>query len=150
MSIEPGEDVFDVYMSTYLYAIETKDNFRSIALPSFISPVIFTIVEDSKPSSYSIVHSHRQPLRPEVRTYCSIKYRTVNDEGTMSTKKRQLEVITDPVKFLADFGFHQSCCSYCQKTVDELDGKLMQCGKCKKIYFCSIEVRRYDDDNNYA
>jgi hypothetical protein len=58
----------------------------------------------------------------------------------MSVAQAKME-LNDKEKTLSTYMFKESCCTFCQKTMDELDGKLMQCGKCKKVYFCSREVR---------
>jgi hypothetical protein len=57
-----------------------------------------------------------------------------------STKKRNLKIMNSDA-MLRVFGFQQSICSFCQKSMDDLNGKLMQCGKCRDVYFCSYKVR---------
>jgi hypothetical protein len=54
-------------------------------------------------------------------------------------------IVTAPTKTKQDamlqvFGFKQSECSFCMKSIDELNGLLMQCGKCRDVYFCSKQV----------
>jgi hypothetical protein len=61
----------------------------------------------------------------------------------MSVAQAKME-LNDKEKTLSMYMFKESCCTFCQKTMDELDGKLMQCGKCKKVYFCSREVRLHN------
>lgn len=39
---------------------------------------------------------------------------------------------------LEDWGFSSDKCHYCGISSKEIDNLLMQCGKCKKVYYCSI------------
>jgi MYND finger len=43
----------------------------------------------------------------------------------------------DSAKTLKLWGFTESCCRKCQVSNSKIGGKLMQCGKCRKAYYCS-------------
>ncbi len=58
----------------------------------------------------------------------------------MSAKVKPRVETSKRDEFLSVFGFKQSSCTFCHKTIDELNGMLMQCGKCKQVYFCSAGV----------
>ena len=45
---------------------------------------------------------------------------------------------------LAKWGFDKDYCMRCQKSNEEIAGLLMQCGKCKKVYYCSLKC--FNDD----
>ena len=45
---------------------------------------------------------------------------------------------------LAKWGFEKNYCFKCNKHNSELDGLLMQCGKCKKAYYCGMKCFNAD------
>lgn len=38
---------------------------------------------------------------------------------------------------IRDWGFTESHCFHCGKSNSEIDGLLMQCGRCRKVNYCS-------------
>ena len=43
----------------------------------------------------------------------------------------------DQPELLSKWGFQASACQRCGLKNSQLQGKLLQCGKCKKAYYCS-------------
>jgi hypothetical protein len=57
-------------------------------------------------------------------------------EGLYENEEQRLAIL-DSDTHLAKFGFKQNFCDKCGKKNSEIDGKLIQCGKCRKRYYCS-------------
>ena len=61
-----------------------------------------------------------------------------NEPMTYTNEEERLEIL-DSMTHLKKFSFTKNSCDKCGKKNSEIDGKLMQCGKCKKAYYCSID-----------
>ena len=75
------------------------------------------------------------------------KVATTPTTTTGTTITSRGKVMAPPMKqdaMLQVFGFTQSTCSFCMKSIDDCNGLLMQCGKCRKVYFCSKKVRAHE------
>jgi MYND finger len=60
-------------------------------------------------------------------------------DGTVNVKSKTEYYNTD--KILSKWGFTDNHCHHCGILNSDLNGLLMQCGKCKKAYYCSMKVR---------
>jgi hypothetical protein len=54
----------------------------------------------------------------------------------------------DSDRILGKWGFTDNQCHHCGILNSDLNGLLMQCGKCKKAYYCGIKVRASTFDND--
>jgi MYND finger len=60
------------------------------------------------------------------------------DDGIPSTRKMS------SIMTLEDWGFSSDKCHYCGTSSKDIDNLLMQCGKCKKVYYCSMKCFNAD------
>ncbi|GKY99086.1 hypothetical protein MPSEU_000864200 [Mayamaea pseudoterrestris] len=65
------------------------------------------------------------------------KFDDVAQELTYTNEEERLQIL-DSMNHLKKFGFTKNSCDKCGKKNSQLDGKLIQCGKCKKAYYCSL------------
>lgn len=61
----------------------------------------------------------------------------------MSSSDESVDPLNDD-SVLSKWGFDKNYCFHCGKTNSELDGLLMQCGKCHQTYYCSMKCFNAD------
>lgn len=60
-------------------------------------------------------------------------------ENDVQNVKSETSNTLDEASHLNDWGFKSSCCDLCGIMNSEIDGLLLQCGKCKNAYYCSYK-----------